>query len=207
MREKNTYRYIICGKCGKRWNIARGQDTKTGMSALIAYTKGRRNVDMRKEAERLGLGSADSDTWDDVFNRIFLTYVETSIPTDRQVYITDYPKGIRCLAKAYEDRPCRKRWEMYINGIEVANCYDEETDKEETRSYFREEEARLAEERRGTGDAIPPTDPAFPDLDIPSSSGVAMGLDRLLAAELGMKSIEPLLLFPLSDMLNAGKSR
>lgn len=28
---------------------------KTGMSALIAYTKGRRNVDMRKEAERLGL--------------------------------------------------------------------------------------------------------------------------------------------------------
>ena len=32
-------------------------------------------------------------------------------------------------------------------------------------------------------------------------------LDRLLAAELGMKSIEPLLLFPLSDMLNAGKSR
>ncbi len=30
MREKNTYRYIICGKCGKRWNIARGQDTKNG---------------------------------------------------------------------------------------------------------------------------------------------------------------------------------
>ena len=30
MREKNTYRYIICGKCGKRWNIARGQDIKNG---------------------------------------------------------------------------------------------------------------------------------------------------------------------------------
>lgn len=191
---ENEPMVITMAEAMERWagvDMIRGED--------IQYLK--------KEAERLGLGSTDSDTWDDVFNRIFLTYVETSIPTDRQVYITDYPKGIRCLAKAYEDRPCRKRWEMYINGIEVANCYDEETDKEETRSYFREEEARLAEERRGTGDAIPPTDPAFPDLDIPSSSGVAMGLDRLLAAELGMKSIEPLLLFPLSDMLNAGKSR
>ena len=191
---ENESLVITMAEAMDRWagvDMIRGED--------IAY--------LRKEAERLGLECAPGDSWDDVFNRIFLTYVETRIPADRKVYITDYPKGIRCLAKAYEDKPCRKRWEMYINGIEVANCYDEETDKEETRRYFEEEEQRLAEDRKGTGDAIPPADPAFPDLDIPASSGVAMGLDRLLAAELGLKSIEPLLLFPLSDMLNAGKSR
>lgn len=162
---------------------------------------------LRKEAERLNLTPCDTDTWDDVFNRIFLTYVEPSIPTDRPVYITDYPDKIRCLARAYDDKPCRRRWEMYINGIEVANCYDEETDKEETRKYFEQEEARLIAEREGTGDAIPPADPSFPDLSIPRSSGVAMGLDRLLAAEMGLNSIEPLLLFPLSDMLIRGNSR
>ncbi len=162
---------------------------------------------LKKEAERLNLSPSSTDTWNDVFNRIFLSYVETSIPRDRPVYITDYPKGINCLAKEYDDKPCRKRWEMYINGIEIANCYDEETDKEKTREYFKEEGKRLIEEREGTGDAIPPLDPSFPELSIPASSGVAMGLDRLLAAELGLKSIEPLLLFPLSDMLIGGKSR
>ena len=185
---------ITMAEAMERWagvDMAKGED--------ISY--------MRKEAERLGLSPDSSDTWSDVFNRIFLTYVEPSIPKDRPVYITDYPDQIRCLAKACSDKPCRKRWEMYINGIEIANCYDEETDKEETRRYFDEEEARLISERKGTGDAIPPADPSFPDLSIPKSSGVAMGLDRLLAAEMGLNSIEPLLLFPLSDMLVRGKSR
>ena len=175
--------------------------------AGVDMEKGEDTGYLRKEAERLGLTPSETDTWDDVFNRIFLTYVETSIPRDRPVYITDYPDRIRCLAKAYDDRPCRKRWEMYINGIEVANCYDEETDREETARYFREEEERMIRERTGTGDAIPPADPSFPSLPIPASSGVAMGLDRLLAAEMGLDTIEPLLLFPLSDMLVGGNSR
>ena len=156
---------------------------------------------LRAEARRLGLEPQDGESWDDTFNRIFLTYTEPSLPKDRRVYLTDYPDRIRCLAKKADGRPCRKRWEMYIGGIEIANCYDEETDREETRSYFEEEERRLCDERRGTGDVIPPADPSFPQLAIPQSSGAAMGLDRLLAAHLGLNCIEPLLLFPLSDML------
>ncbi len=160
---------------------------------------------LRAEARRLGLEPQDGESWDDTFNRVFLTYTEPSLPKDRQVYLTSYPAGIRCLAKA--DGRVRKRWEMYIGGIEVANCYAEETDREETACYFREEERKLIDERTGTGDAIPPADRDFPGLAMPESSGVAMGLDRLLAAFLGLKTIEPLLLFPLSDMLTDGKSR
>lgn len=161
---------------------------------------------LRREAEKLSLSPAPDEPWDDTFNRIFLTYTEPSLPKDREVYLTEYPERIRCLAAKDSSRPVRKRWEMYIDGIEVANCYAEETDKEEMASYFAEEEARLVKEREGSGDAIPPADPAFPSLDIPESSGTAMGLDRLLAAEMGLKTIEPLLLFPLSDMLSDGKS-
>ena len=80
-------------------------------------------------------------------------------------------------------------------------------DPAETRSYFEEEERKLCDERRGTGDVIPPADPSFPQLAIPQSSGAAMGLDRLLAAHLGLNCIAPLLLFPLSDMLTSGKPK
>ena len=162
---------------------------------------------LRKEAERLSFTPAPDEPWDDTFNRIFLTYTEPSLPKDREVYLTEYPDRIRCLAAKDSSKPVRRRWEMYIDGIEIANCYAEETDKAEMSSYFSEEEARLASGRAGTGDAIPPADPDFPSLDIPRSSGTAMGLDRLLAVELGLKTIEPLLLFPLSDMLTDGKSR
>ena len=156
---------------------------------------------LRSEARRLALEPGEDEAWDDTFNRIFLTYTEPNLPKDREVYLMEYPDRIACLARHSASGPTKKRWEMYISGIEIANCYDEETDKEATRKYFTEEHARLVSERSGTDDVIPPADPAFPDLDIPQSSGGAMGLDRLLAVHLGLNCIEPLLLFPLSDML------
>ena len=66
--------------------------------AGVDMEKGEDIAYLRKEAERLGQMPAETDTWDDVFNRIFLTYVEPSIPKDRPVYITDFPARIRCLA-------------------------------------------------------------------------------------------------------------
>lgn len=160
------------------------------------------NIDyLRAEARRLGLEPGEDESWDDTFNRIFLTYTEPALPKDREVYLTDYPDKIACLAKHSEEGPTKKRWEMYISGIEIANCYDEETDKKATEEYFRDEYRILREQREGTEDVIPPADPSFASLDIPQSSGGAMGLDRLLAVHLGLNCIEPLLLFPLSDML------
>ena len=156
---------------------------------------------LREEAIRLGLEPGENESWDDTFNRIFLTYTEPSLPKDRQVYLTDYPDKITCLAKHSDGKPTKKRWEMYISGIEIANCYDEETDKEATRTYFSEEYRKMENERQGTEYVTPPYDPSFTDLSIPQSSGGAMGLDRLLAVHLGLNCIEPLLLFPLSDML------
>ena len=107
---------------------------------------------------------------------------------------------IDCLAKSYPDRPYRKRWEMYIRGVEIANCYDEETDKDKIKAYYEKEQKRLEEERKLTGDVIWPSDPAFPLLDMPSSSGVAIGLDRLLMVNLGKREIAPLLAFPMCDL-------
>ncbi|MBR1918442.1 MAG: elongation factor P--(R)-beta-lysine ligase [Spirochaetales bacterium] len=156
---------------------------------------------LREKAERLGLYVPEHEAWDDTFNRIFINFVETNLPTDHPVVLTDYPYQIDCLAKRRKGTPYRQRWEMYIAGCEVANCYAEETDKETTRLYYEKEYQRLVSERADTGLPIPDISTTFPELDIPPSSGVAIGLDRLLMVMLGKKEIAPLLLFPLSDMM------
>lgn len=156
---------------------------------------------LKEDAERLNLYAPEEESWEDTFNRIFLTYVEPSLPRDREVYLRDYPKQIECLAKDYPARPYKKRWEMYIDGVETANCYDEETDTDKIKAYYQREQKKLEDERRGTDDVISKASNVFPSLRIPSSSGVAIGLDRLLMVNLGLKEIAPLLAFPMSVLL------
>ena len=93
---------------------------------------------------------------------------------------------------------------MYINKTEVANCYKEETSKEITKAYYLKEYERLVNQRSVNNLPIPKIDSSFYDLNIPKSSGVAIGLDRLLMCILGKAEITPLLLFPLSDMIHDG---
>ena len=157
--------------------------------------------DLIAEARRLGQEPADDESWDDVFNRIFITYVEPSLPQDGIVVLTDYPYQIECLASKQKDRPYRNRWEMYIGGMEVANCYEEETSCSRTAEYYRNETVRLTEERRGTSLPVPAVSKDFPSLHIPASSGVAIGLDRLLMCLTGKKDIKDVLLFPFEDLL------
>ncbi len=156
---------------------------------------------LREEAEKKRLYVPDDESWEDTFNKIFLTEVEPCFPIDREVYLKDYPKQIECLAEDYPDKPYKKRWEMYIAGTEIANCYKEETDKNKIRDYYKKEQKRLEEERKITGDDISAADKAFPELDMPSCSGVAIGLDRLLMVNLGEKEIAPLLPFPMCDLM------
>ena len=143
----------------------------------------------------------DNESWDDTFNRIFITDVETKIPRDRPVILKDYPMQIDCLAKQKNDF-YRARWEMYIDGIEVANCYREETDKKRVREYYLKEYETLKKEREKSGEVIPAIDLSFCDIDMKESSGVAIGLDRLLMAQLGKKNIEDVLPFSFKKMLN-----
>lgn len=156
---------------------------------------------LREEAEKRGHIIPDGESWDDTFNRIFITDVEPNLPTKRPVILKDYPKQIDCLAKQ-KNEFYRARWEMYINGIEVANCYREETDKQRTREYYLKEYGKLKAEREKTGEVIPSIDLSFCDIDMKESSGVAIGLDRLLMAELGKTDIEDVLPFSFKKMLD-----
>ncbi|HIV98245.1 MAG TPA: elongation factor P--(R)-beta-lysine ligase [Candidatus Ornithospirochaeta avicola] len=172
----------------------------TVRSAMLEYAKA--DLDelqeygkLKEKAESLGLYVPDCESWDDTFNRIFITYVEPNLPKDRPVVLTSYPRQIECLAQLEENGKYRSRWEMYINGIEIANCYREETGKEETREYYERENDRIKKQREGKNEVIPNTDSSFADLLVPPSSGVAIGLDRLLMAIYGIEDIKSVIPF------------
>jgi lysyl-tRNA synthetase class 2 len=107
----------------------------------------------------------------------------------------DYPAFVPCLAQNGGPQT-KQRWELYINGIELANCYSEETDPEEVRRFFGNETA----EKEKTALVRHAVDGAYwqifaRDRAFPRCSGVAMGLDRLIMALCGKSSIDGVLPF------------
>lgn len=162
---------------------------------------------LKKEAIRLGLSVPEEpESWEETFNRIFLTFVEPNLPQDRPLVLYDYPRQIECLAQ--RSGSYRKRWELYGMGMELANCYNEERDQETIETYYSEEYARLIQRREISGGVIADVDPTLAQTfaKIGQVSGVALGLDRLLMGMMGRSSLEGVILFPLSAILSAGSS-
>jgi lysyl-tRNA synthetase class 2 len=151
------------------------------------------------EAERLGVTVSRDPSWESVFNQIFLTFVEPSLAGLGPLAIHDFPAEIRCLAKGIPGTPWNERWELYVDGTEIANCFSEETDPAAVRAYYRREtEALLA---AGTRTKIDENFLELIEAGFPACSGVALGVDRLLMAFLGKRSIEALIFFPYSDRM------
>lgn len=175
--------------------------------AKVDLDKNQSQQRLASEARRLGLTlGSEPESWEETFNRIFLTFVEPNLPQEKPLVLDRYPAQIDCLAK--RDGKYRRRWELYAGGVEVANCYDEERDTETIRSYYHKEYARLVQMRAERQAVIPDIDLAFASLfeTFPQCSGVAMGMDRLLMLQMGKTDLEGVILFPISGMLGNGKN-
>ncbi|NMA21897.1 MAG: elongation factor P--(R)-beta-lysine ligase [Spirochaetales bacterium] len=157
---------------------------------------------LAKEARKLGLMVPDEpESWEETFNRIFLTFVEPELPQERPLILDRYPKQIECLA--VQEGAFRRRWELYGGGVELANCYNEERDPGKISTYLKEEYARLVHTRTESGMPIPDIDPTLAATfsKMGQVSGVAMGLDRVQMLLMGAQSLEEVMLFPLSKTL------
>ena len=128
------------------------------------------------------------ETWDqDRFDFDMATKVEPNLPKE-PLFLTDYPAPAASLARLKSDDACvAERWELYVDGIELANAFTELIDPVEQRRRF--ELAR--EERRALGEADYPLDEEFLDAlaRMPPSGGVALGVDRLVMLACGASSI------------------
>ena len=146
-------------------------------------------------ARRLTIRIEPEETWEDLFQRVFLSHVEPEIPQDRPVYITDYPAAIPTLARRIPGTPWADRWELYLSGMEVANCFGEETDPDRISAFM----AAQAEVKARTRVVTHPRDARFlqPPGVLPRCSGVALGVDRLVMHLLKEDTIQRVISFPL----------
>jgi len=157
---------------------------------LFAATE--KEGEMETQARRLGLDPPPRMTMAQLYDLIFIHAVEPHLKAEKPVALVDYPAFVPCLAKKARNGKTVERWELYYNGIELANCFSEETDPKEVKDFFIKE----AEEKEKTAVVRHRVDHDYWKLfeqDFPRCSGVAMGLDRLIMALTGCSTIDAVL--------------
>lgn len=134
------------------------------------------------------------DWWD--YLMVFL--VEPALASNGPEFILDYPPSQAALAQTYVDADgftWARRFELFVNQVELCNGYTELTDAVEQRRRFNAD----LEIRRAMNKPLPPLDERFLaalESGMPACSGVALGLDRLFMLALGKEEIADVILFP-----------
>ena len=127
---------------------------------------------------------------------IFSHEVAPDLGKDIPVLVHDYPVSQAALARLSEDTPAlARRFELFINGIEIANGFDELTDvTEQYRRFTLDNQVRT-----GIGKNPVPIDDYFLaalDHGLPACAGVAVGLDRLLMVQQKLETVHAVITFP-----------
>jgi lysyl-tRNA synthetase class 2 len=156
---------------------------------------------LRLAATRQGISlTGSTNNRDDLLTEIFLDHVEPTLGRGTPTFLIDYPASMAALARLKPGDPSvAERFELYIEGIELANGFSELNDSEEQRRRLINEQSQ----RREAGRPAYPLDEKFIEAvgRMPPSAGVAVGLDRVLMRLLGAEQVRDVLLFPADDFL------
>jgi lysyl-tRNA synthetase class 2 len=156
---------------------------------------GKTEDEIRTAAKKMGVEVDDTMGKGKLIDEIFGEKCEGNYiqPT----FITDYPKEMSPLCKEHRDNPeLTERFELMVCGKEIANAYSELNDPIDQRERF---EAQLKLADRGDDEAT-----AFIDYDflraleygMPPTSGMGIGMDRLVMFLTNNASIQEVLFFP-----------
>ena len=111
-------------------------------------------------------------------------------------FIIDYPKSISPLSKASPQNPAiAERFELFINGMEVANGFSELNDPKEQYERFVDQ---MSERERGDEEAMVLDEDYVRALSygMPPAAGIGVGVDRLVMLLTNKHSIRDVILFP-----------
>lgn len=181
---------------------------------LLALTQGtvlqvnNRTIDLTPPWPRLSLDAAferhaatslDHALSDGSFEEILVRDIEPHLGRNTPVFLCDYPASQASLARLHPDNPARaERFELYINGLELANGFSELTDAAEQRQRFEDEREVISALGRHPG----PLPEAFlRDLaHMPPAAGIALGIDRLVMLCTGASRIDQVVAFTPEEL-------
>ncbi|HOJ66538.1 MAG TPA: lysine--tRNA ligase [Paludibacteraceae bacterium] len=151
--------------------------------------------DLRKVCEDLQIDVDETMGKGKLIDKLFGEKCEANYV--QPTFITDYPLEMSPLCKRHRNNPeLTERFELLVNGKELANAYSELNDPIDQLERF-QEQLRLSE--KGDDEAM------FIDMDfvraleygMPPTSGMGIGMDRLVMLLTGQQAIQEVLLFPL----------
>ena len=144
-------------------------------------------------ANSIGLDTSGKHP-DVVKNEVFEAKVEDAL--QGPVFVIDYPASICPLTKRKRDNPAiAERFELFINGMELANAYTELNDPDLQEQLFKTQLEGLSEE-----DSMAKMDHDFVRAlrnGMPPAGGLGIGIDRLVMLLTNSQSIRDIILFPL----------
>ena len=153
--------------------------------------------ELKATAQRVGLSIDFGEDRLAYIDLLFSHMVEPSLGFDSPVFLTDFPPEMASLAKVKldeEGETVAARFELYIEGLELANAYDELIDAATLRSRFAADNA----ERKHLGLHVMPVDEyllaALPHMQ--ECSGIALGIDRLLMIVMQVMRLDQVMTFP-----------
>ena len=154
----------------------------------------------RKAMEKNIISVNKNDDFETAYFKIMLEKIEPTLAKMGSVILYDYPPSQAALAKV--EGGCAKRFEFYINGIELCNAFQEELDPSENEKRILETNKK----RRILSRRVTPLDRDFiKSLNYKSSltCGNALGFDRWLALILGEETLDSVV--PFRNMMPYSK--
>ncbi len=141
-------------------------------------------------AQAAGFTPRADEGWEDLFFRLLLEHIEPQLGRGRATFLTHWPAPQAALARRDPADPrAALRFELFVAGLELANAFDELTDPAEQRARFIDD---TAERRRISGERGWEVDEDFLaalEHGMPTTSGIALGFDRLAMLAAGAREI------------------
>ena len=159
----------------------------SGVSGLLEMS----DEQLRALARAAGTTVPDDSPPGKFLEKLFEHYVEPTF--ERPTFVLDFPESTTPLAKRHRSRPGRvERFELYARGFELANAYTELNDPDEQERRFRAQLSSRGEDHYAY-------DSDFVEAlryGMPPSTGLGIGVDRMVMALTGSASIKDVILFP-----------
>ncbi len=151
---------------------------------------------IKEEAKRIGVNTTDFDNFEDVFFKIMLDRIEPKLGQGVPTILYEYPISMAALSRpSPKNKKVAERFELYISSLELANAFSELTDISTQRDRF-QKDMELKQQLYGINY---PIDEDFMEAlkYMPESTGIALGVERLIMLASGADNINDTLFAPV----------